>query len=189
VRKRNVLFGYVAIVAFASATLFHATAVVVYNLPNGDARRTMQHYLAFYNGPQTRQGWSLFAPSLDRFNQHVLVRGKMNDGAATAWYDVTQFFNTERAQWRLTPEWALSEGLDHSVSLAESTGKLRRARGVYEIGRTSAMVLERASPSANFAKMQIEIQRRSVPAIGVRSALQVDNLRFDWISVPGVGSL
>jgi hypothetical protein len=178
-----------AVLLFASATLFHATAVFVFNVPNGHARRLLEPAIRWYEGPQTRQGWSLFAPTLDRSVSHVLVRGKDAAGGVSAWYDVTEFFRTERLARPLSPDWALSEGLEHGLALSRSGEKLLRDQGMSVVTRTAAMILSRAVPDKALQQMQIEIQRRAIPAIGTSPTSRVDNARFAWEARPAVAAL
>jgi len=162
-------------------TISFAGLVLIENLPECALRETLSPVLNPLEGPELRQGWSLFAPNPGAVSQHVLVRARNKRGEETAWYDASQFFIDERRRNLFTPLWALSEGLDHGSGFLDSKDLAKRRQAKAEVERTSLMVIARAVPHFDIFKIQIELQRHSITLPHQQPKKGSQNIRYDWI--------
>lgn len=135
------------------------------------------------------QAWALFAPEVPHKNLHVLVRGRLSDGALTPWYDATQYFLDLSKADRLTPTRPLSEGLFHAASIIvwRNTSPQRTASRVVLL-RTAAMILELYS--APQRPLALEVQIDETPIGSAPRPLKPKRMvafDFGWLPVPSHG--
>lgn len=185
--RKPVQFAILAVVV--SATIAHATLVLLTNSPHNALKSAAAPVFRIYHGPFIDQGWSLFAPNLPNENAHVIVRGKTTRGVLTPWLDVSRFFDDESRSNRFTVLRPISEGFYHATSMLTARKRgLHSLEGVI-IENTSAMVLCEYYKTASFQRMELEIDEYPISLSSRRLDEPTRSVRFGWLPFPSVGTV
>ena len=170
------------------ATVVQAFTVLLINTPRNPFRSALSPVLFDYQGPVISQNWSLFAPTVDTGNAHVILRARLKSGRLTGWYDATKFFLVEMRQNRFTPTRALSEVLAHSIEwgIAGKTHQMERDSMI----RVATMVLQQYVPARNIQDVQVEVDRWSMARPGSPRKRDVNFVKqLPWAAVPDVAKI
>jgi hypothetical protein len=180
-----------ALLLIVTLTIFHASMVLLVNMPSNPIKHALSPVLHRYGGPHLWQGWSLFAPDVANANLHVLVRGRTVDNKTTPWYDASLYFIDESAKAGLGVD-RISEGLFHAAqTIVARHDAISNSEQRVVLERTSAMILLAYAGSRHLTAMEIEVDSRDIPSAGEKpkamdSAMEV---QLGWRPIPHVTSL